>query len=89
MLDSAWEGASGVLSRVEAAGANALRLREEVGISDRGRSAVEGVTRIMARIEELCTEIAALAAAVSTESAQTAQKASASGSLTSQNRLIS
>jgi len=82
VLDSAWEEAGGVLSRVEEAGAHALRLREEVGISDRGRSAVKGVTRIMARIEELCTEISALAAAVSTE-------ASAAGSLTSQNRLIS
>ena len=89
VLDSAWEGVDGVLSRVAAAGANAVALREEVGISDRGRSAVAGVTRVMARIEELCTEIAALAAAMSAESAQTAQKAAGSGSLTSQDRLIS
>ena len=80
-LDSAWEGADGVMSRVEAAGVNAVRLREDVGISDRGRSAVAGMTRVMGRIEKLCTEIATLAAAVSTESAQAAQKASAPGTL--------
>jgi methyl-accepting chemotaxis protein len=88
VLDSAWNGVDGVLSRVEAAGGNAVRLREEVGTSDRGRSAVVGVTRVMARIEDLCTEIAALAAAMSAESAQTAQKASGSGRLTSQDRLV-
>ena len=75
------------MSRVEAAGVNAVRLREDVGISDRGRSAVAGMTRVMGRIEKLCTEIATLAAvmskesaaAVSAESAQAAQKASAPG----------
>ena len=69
------------MSRVEAAGVNAVRLREDVRISDRGRSAVAGMTRVMGRIEKLCTEIATLAAAVNTESAQAAQKASAPGPL--------
>ncbi len=87
-LGSAWEGVNGVLSRVEAAGVNAARLREDVAVSDRGRSAIAGVTRVMARIEELCTEIAAIAAAVSTESAQAEQKASGLGSLTPQDRRI-
>ena len=75
-LDSAWEGVDGVLSKVEAAGISAGRLRDDAGISDRGRSAVAGVTRVMRRIEELCTEIAEIAASVSTESAHAAQKAS-------------
>jgi methyl-accepting chemotaxis protein len=75
VLHSAWEGVEGVLSRVEAAGEHVVRLREEVEISDRGRSAFAGVTRVMSRIEELCTEIATLAASVSTESSEAAQKA--------------
>jgi len=77
-LEAAWQGADGLVSRLEAANASAARLREEAGVSDRGRSAVEGVARIMARIETVCVEIAALAAAVSTESVQAAQRAAES-----------
>ena len=79
-LDTAWRAVDGMLSRLEAANTSAARLREEAGVSDRGRSAVEGVAKIMARIEALCAEIASLAAAVATESAQAAQRSSGPGS---------
>ena len=77
-LEMTWQSADGVLSRLESATAHASRLRNEADLSDRGRSAVEGVSRIMTRIEALCTEIAALAAAVAADSAQAAQKSSTS-----------
>jgi methyl-accepting chemotaxis protein len=73
-FDAAWRGASGMLSRIDAARASAERLRDDARLSDHGRSAVDGVGKIMARVEALCAEIAALAAAVSTESATAARK---------------
>jgi methyl-accepting chemotaxis protein len=77
-LDAASQGVEGMISRLEAANVSAARLREEVGFTDRGRSAVEGVARIMARIEALCADIASLAAAVAAESAKAAQRSSGS-----------
>jgi methyl-accepting chemotaxis protein len=77
-LDQAWRGVDAMLSRLEAANSSAAGLREEMGISDRSRSAVDGVARIMARIESLCAEIASLASAVAAESTQAAQKTSLS-----------
>jgi len=74
--DMTWLGVDGVLTRLETANAHASLLRSDAGLSDRGRSAVEGVSRIMIRIEALCTEIAALAAALAADSAQAAQKSS-------------
>jgi methyl-accepting chemotaxis protein len=88
-LDAAWQGVDGMARGLEAANASAARLREEVELSDRGRSAVEGVARIMGRIEALCAEIAALAAAVSRESAQAAQRSSQPGAPSLTDKAIS
>jgi methyl-accepting chemotaxis protein len=78
-LDAAWQDVNGMLTRLDAANASAGRLRGEADLSDRGRSAVEGASRIMARIETLCAEIAALAAAMAAESAQAAQRSTGPG----------
>ncbi len=88
-LEEARQGVDGMLSRLDAAHAGASRLRDEAGVADRGRSAVDGVARIMTRVEALCAEIASLAAAVATESAQAAQKASPSGASAPRDKAIS
>ncbi len=88
-LEELWPGLDPMLSRLEAASAGAARLREEVGVSDRGRSAVDGVARIMARIEAVCAELTSLAAAMATESAQAARRASPTGSLAPDDKAIS
>ena len=88
-LDTTWQSADGVLARLESATAHAARLQTEADLSDRGRSAVEGVSRIMMRVEALCAEIAALAAAVAADSAQAAQKSSASVPQAAQGKAVS
>jgi methyl-accepting chemotaxis protein len=75
-LDAAWQGLDGVVTRLEAANVSAGRLRSEAVLSDRGRSAVEGASRIMARVEALCAEIATLAASMAAEAVQNVPRAS-------------
>jgi methyl-accepting chemotaxis protein len=79
-LEETSQGVNEMLSQMEAVSDSAINLREQVGVSDRGRSAVDGVARIMDRIEALCSEIASLASTLSTESAQAQQRASDSTS---------
>jgi methyl-accepting chemotaxis protein len=78
-LDAASQGVEEIISRLEGAHVSAARLREDVVSGDRGRSAVEGLGKIMARVEALCAEIAVLADAVASESTQAAQRASDAG----------
>ena len=78
-LDAAQQGVEEIVSRLEAANVSTSRLHEDAVSGDRGRSAVEGIRKIMLRVEELCAEIAGLADAVAAESTQAAQRASDAG----------
>jgi methyl-accepting chemotaxis protein len=88
-FETSWQEVDGMLTRLEAANAHAARLRDEAKISDRGRSAVEGASRIMARIEAQCAEIAALAAAMASESAEGAPGSPGQGSKEAKEKAVS
>jgi methyl-accepting chemotaxis protein len=73
-----WEKVAGMLPQMDGANASAARLAPEIADADRGRSALQGITRIMGRIGMLAsemTEIAGRAAAQSARAAQTAASA--------------
>jgi methyl-accepting chemotaxis protein len=53
-----WEGVTDLLSQVEKANVNAARLKDDAASSDRGRSALEGFARIVARIVSIAAEVA-------------------------------
>jgi methyl-accepting chemotaxis protein len=75
-LEEALWKVNAALSRLDLANTNDAGVHEEVGISDRSRSAADGVTKIMARVEALCVEIQSLAATVFTVSEQATQRSS-------------
>jgi len=53
-----WEEVTELLSQTENANMSAARLKEEASSTDRGRSALEGFARIVARIGSLAAEVA-------------------------------
>ncbi len=67
-----WRTVQEALARLDAAGLNAARIREEAVASDQGRSATEGIGKIVARVQALTAEIEALAAAVAAETGRAA-----------------
>jgi methyl-accepting chemotaxis protein len=53
-----WEVVTQLLSQVENANVSAARLKDNASSTDRGRSALEGFSRIVARIGSLAAELA-------------------------------
>jgi methyl-accepting chemotaxis protein len=64
-----------VLARMDAAGLSAERVREQAALSDRGRSAVDGVGRIAARIAAISLEISGLAESATASASRTTRLA--------------
>ena len=56
-----WEEVTELLSQAENANMSAARLKDEASSTDRGRSALEGFARIVARIGSLAAEVAHVA----------------------------
>jgi methyl-accepting chemotaxis protein len=79
-VDDAGEGAETLFARMESANANAELVRTPASTADRGRSAMEGIIRIIARIGTLAGEVTGMAARVSADCAQAARPAAAAAS---------
>lgn len=57
-MGGGWEEVTALLSQTENANASAARLKDDASSTDRGRSALEGFARIVARIESIASEVA-------------------------------
>lgn len=79
-VDGAGEDAETLFARMESANANAELVRNPASTADRGRSAMEGIIRIVARIGTLAGEVTGLAGRVSADCAQAARPAEATSS---------
>ncbi len=73
----AWEETSTLIAKAEGAGVSAARLQEQADHSDRGRSALEGMTKILTRIRELAARAADLAGSVASDTESAARTAAA------------
>ena len=62
-----WEEVTELLSQTENANVSAARLKDDASSTDRGRSALEGFARIVARIGSLAAEIAHVAGRAGTD----------------------
>jgi methyl-accepting chemotaxis protein len=61
VVGGGWEEVTQLLSQTENANVSAARLKEDASSTDRGRSALEGFARIVARIGSLAAEVAHVA----------------------------
>lgn len=68
-----WEGVTDLLSQVENANVNAARLKDDAASLDRGRSALEGFARIVARIVSIAAEVAHSAGSVGADASAIAR----------------
>jgi methyl-accepting chemotaxis protein len=64
-----WEEVTQLLSQTESANTSAARVKEEALATDRGRSALEGFSRIVARIGSLAAEVAHVAGRAAADAA--------------------
>jgi methyl-accepting chemotaxis protein len=60
-VGDSWEGAAPLLRQVDGADTRAASVGEDSSLTDRGRSAVQGLSRIVARVGVLAAEVAELA----------------------------
>jgi hypothetical protein len=71
-----WEEVTRLLSQTENANVSAARLKEDASSTDRGRSALEGFARIVARIGALAAEVAHRAGRAGADAAAITRSAS-------------
>jgi hypothetical protein len=74
---TAWDDTAAVLARAQAAGVSAARLRDQAARSDRGRSVLEGIGKIIGRIRGLAGQAADLAGSVASDTESVALTAAA------------
>jgi methyl-accepting chemotaxis protein len=76
-IGGAWDGAMPLLHQVDGANTGAARVGEDASLTDRGRSAVQGLSRIVARIGVLAAEMAELAGRAAAGTTRAAHAAAA------------
>jgi methyl-accepting chemotaxis protein len=70
-----WEEVTGLLAQTENANVSAARLKDDASSTDRGRSALEGFARIVARIGSIAAEVAHVAGRAGADASAIARSA--------------
>jgi methyl-accepting chemotaxis protein len=81
-----WEGMTALLSQSENADASASRLKHDASSSDRGRSALEGFARIVARIGSIAAEVAHLAGRAGADASAITRSSAGGAHIAEENR---
>jgi RNA:NAD 2'-phosphotransferase (TPT1/KptA family) len=86
VVEGGWEEVTELLSHAENANVSAARLKDDASSTDRGRSALEGFARIVARIGSLAAEVAHVAGRAAADASAITRSAAAGARGAGENR---